>query len=102
MSEHDYMGAPAPVVDLVRPVLPRNQDGLTRALDILKMDARYNTRTMRHQYKPSGGEWTDSTDRLEASIRERIAAKFANDSKNSGPAVFRAGNVGAESQRRAV
>ncbi|WP_428096958.1 VapE domain-containing protein [Candidatus Rariloculus sp.] len=69
-------------VEQVRIKLTRNRDGLAQALDLLKIGVRYDVRGCRTQYRLGQLDWQDANDRLEADIRERIAAAFITGKKD--------------------
>ena len=61
------------------------KDGLTRAFELLGVEARYNTRSaraeIRHESFPEG--WRNLNDRLAAELREVIAKRFVYEKKKS-------------------
>ena len=70
-------------LDQVKPKLPRNADGLAKALAMLDIGMRYDLRASRPQYRVNGGTWQDSTDRLDSHVRERISASFLTGDNKS-------------------
>ena len=60
------------------------KDGLTRAFELLGVEARYNTRSarveIRHESFPDG--WRNMDDRLAAELREVIAKALTTYEKN--------------------
>ena len=59
------------------------KDGLTRAFELLGVEARYNTRSarveIRHESFPDG--WRNMDDRLAAELREVIAKRFTYEKR---------------------
>ena len=62
--------------------LTRDAEGLAVALDAMGVEARFNVRSMRHEFREGGGEWRESNDRIEARLQETIAARFTTGEKN--------------------
>ena len=65
----------------------RDRDGLERALRSLNIAVRFDVRAQMPEWRREGGGWERNTDRLEDSIRERIAEMFVMTG-TSAPARF--------------